>query len=369
MDNKIAYLCLSKSSGGLEYHAVNLSRWMKERGSDILLIISEGSSVKNDIIKNSLKYAEIEKPRKYYAFGKAKKIADLILKNKLKILICGDNNDLNFASLVKIICGKRIKLIYLQQMQIGVKKKDILHNITHSKVDKWVVPLEYLKNNVIEKTNVKAEKISIIKYGTETRKFSQMRDKMSSRKILGLPEESFIIGILGRIDKLKGQDFLIESVQNIRQKYGLNLKLVIAGNPTKDEGEGFLKELEDRIEKYSLQNNVIFKGRVDEPADFYSAIDLFAMSSHSESYGLVTIESMLAGIPIIGTNTGGTPEILKQGEYGILFSQGNVEDFSEKVIDVYRHYDVYLNKAKSAREFAMKEYSHTRECEELEKLF
>lgn len=369
MKKKIAYLCLSVSSGGLEFHAVNLSRWMRARGHDISLIISEGSGIKNEITANSLEYAEIEKPKKYYDFFKARKISNYILKNDIGILICGDNKDLNFASLVKMFSGNKIKLIYLQQMQIGIKKKDILHNITHSKVDIWVTPLEYLKNNVLEMTNVKREKIHIIRYGTEVEKFLNMKGRSEARKMLELPDNAFITGILGRIDRLKGQDFLIEAINYIKQKHGLDLHLMIAGNPTKNEGEGFLNELRERAVKYNLEEKIHFKGRVDELTDFYSAIDLFAMASHSESYGLVTIEAMLAGKPVIGSDTGGTPELLKFGENGILYRQGDVEDFSGKVTDIYGNYEVYLKKANTVRENATTEYTHRAECEELEKLF
>lgn len=369
LKKKIAYLCLSLSSGGLEFHAVNLSKWMKERGRDITLIISKNSGIKSDIISNALAYLEIKKPAKYYDLLKAKKISSYILKNNFEVVICGDNNDLNFASLVKMFCGNKIKLIYIQQMQIGINKKDFLHNITHSRIDFWVTPLGYLKKQVQEKTNVREERIHIIRYGTEVEKFLKIREKSEARKILNLPENKFVIGILGRIDRLKGQDFLIDSVHYIKEKYNPDIHLIIAGNPTKNEGEGLLNELKEKVRDYKLEDSVLFAGRVNENQDFYSAIDLFAMASQSESYGLVTIEAMLSGIPVIGTKTGGTPELLNFGEYGVLYKPGDIEDFTGKVIEIYNNYNKYLKKSVDARENAIEEYSHHTECENLEKLF
>jgi glycosyltransferase involved in cell wall biosynthesis len=341
---------------------------MKERASDITLIISENSGIKDDIIANSLPYVEIKKPVKYYDFPKAKKISAYILKNNIEVLICGDNNDLNFASLVKMFCSNKIKLIYIQQMQIGINKKDLLHNMTHSRIDYWVTPLEYLKKQATEKTNVSEEKIRIIRYGTEVNKFTEMKEKIQARHILNIPENKFVIGILGRIDRLKGQDFLIESVNYIKEKHNLDFYLIIAGNPTKNEGEEFINELKERVKKFKLEKNISFTGRINDSADFYSAIDLFAMASQSESYGLVTIEAMLAGTPVIGTNTGGTPELLNYGEYGVIYKSGDIEDFAGKVIEIYNNYNVYLEKSRAARKNTMQEYSHQTECENLEKI-
>ncbi|MBN1634513.1 MAG: glycosyltransferase family 4 protein [Ignavibacteria bacterium] len=369
MKKKIAYLCLSKSLGGLEYHSVNLVKWLNAREWDITLIISVESSVKLKIVEYSLPYVEIENPKKYYDIFKAKKIANFILKNNIGILICGDNNDLNFASLVRMFCGNKIKLIYLQQMQIGIKKKDLFHNITHSKVDEWVTPLEYLKKQALERTNVKSEKIHIIRYGIEFEKFLDMKDKTEARKIMKLPEKSFIIGMLGRIDRLKGQGFLIEYMNNKGRKTGDGLYLVISGEPTKNEPETYFNELKEKVSKYNLTDSIIFTGNLDNVTDFFSAIDLFVMASESETYGLVTIEAMMSGTPVIGTNAGGTPELLKFGEYGILYEPGNMEDFSVKILNILNDYNFYLDRAGEVREKVLAEYSYHPECEKLEKLF
>lgn len=369
LKKKIAYLCLSRSLGGLEYHSVNIVKWLNARGWDITLIISVESSVKLKIVEYSLTYVEIEKPRKYYDIYKAKKIANFILKNNIGILICGDNNDLNFASLVKMFCGNKIKLIYLQQMQIGIKKKDFFHNITHSKVDEWVTPLEYLKKQALERTNVKSEIIHIIRYGIEFEKFLDMKDKTEARKIMKLPEKSFIIGILGRIDRLKGQEFLIEYMNDNGRKTGTGLYLVISGEPTKNEPETYYKELKEKVSKYDLTGSIILTGNLNNITDFFSAIDLFVMASESETYGLVTIEAMMSGTPVVGTNAGGTPELLKFGEYGVLYEPGNMKDFSVKVLNILNDYNFYLNRAADVREKVLAEYSYHPECEKLEKLF
>ncbi len=368
MKKKIAYLCFSLSYGGLEYHAVELSKWMRERGNDITLIISEKSGIKGDIITNSLPYIEIKKPAKYYDFLKARKISEYILKNNINVIICGDNNDLNFSSLVKMFCGKKIRFIYIQQMQIGVNKKDILHNITHSRIDNWVTPLEYLKKQATERTNIREEKIHVIKYGRKTEEYLKKKDKSEARRIFNLPDNKFVTGILGRIDRLKGQDFLIDAVHYIKEKYNTDIYLLIGGEPTKNEGDEFMNELKKKVHKYKLEEKIIFAGRLNGTTDFYSAIDLFVMASQSETYGLVTIEALLSGTPVIGTNSGGTPELLKYGEYGILYNPGDIEDFTQKVTDIYNNYDIYIEKSRTARINSIQEYSHSAECENLEKI-
>jgi len=362
---RIAVLCLSLSSGGLEYHTVDIANLLAESGTKTVLILSEKSAVKRRISSPMLEFIEIKKPKKYYDLLRAFKLLFFLKKSKITSLICADNNDLNFASLLKSLSGKRIKLIYIQQMQIGINKKDFFHNITHSKVDVWITPLEYLKGQVLKRTNVREDKVRVIRYGSDLLKLKNIKDKKRAREILKLPYDCFLLGILARIDRLKGQEFLVEFMKLFKNNSGFNIGLVISGEVTKNENGKFAEILIEKVINYNLQKKVFFTGHLDDVRDFFSAIDLFIMASDSESYGLVTIEALLSGVPVLGTNSGGTPELLKYGEFGILYEPHNMKDFVSKFSLIYNNYDYFLKRAKIIEEIAEKEYSNTLEREKI----
>ena len=88
------------------------------------------------------------------------------------------------------------------------------------------------------------------------------------------------------------------------------------------------------------------------------------MASKAETFGMVTIESMAAGTPVIGSNAGGTPELLDDGKRGILFETMNAESLSEAIKHFVDKYDYDATKLKAY----VKKYGHHHVCEEVEKL-
>ena len=67
----------------------------------------------------------------------------------------------------------------------------------------------------------------------------------------------------------------------------------------------------------------------------YKALDVFIMSSLSEPYGMVTLEALLSGTNVIGTNTGGTKELLNNGEYGQLILPNDEHQLSKAILEIY----------------------------------
>ena len=102
---------------------------------------------------------------------------------------------------------------------------------------------------------------------------------------------------------------------------------------------------------------------------FYNAIDIFVLASEGETYGMVTIEAMLSGLPVIATKSGGTPEILNFGEFGLLFKHNDIPGFVESVEWILNTPDAAKTMAVKAQTTAIKKFSHLAEIEQIEKVF
>ena len=90
---------------------------------------------------------------------------------------------------------------------------------------------------------------------------------------------------------------------------------------------------------------------------FYDAIDIFALASYSETFGMVTIEAMASKIPIIASNTGGSIEILENGKFGLLYEYNNLNSFCEKVKWILQNKESAIEMAENAQKEAIKTYS------------
>lgn len=142
----------------------------------------------------------------------------------------------------------------------------------------------------------------------------------------GIDHERPILVHIGRVAFEKNIDFLLECVARARRQIP-NLLFIIAG-----EGPA-LPNLKKRVAQLGLEDNVMFIGylRRGQPLwDCYSAADAFVFASHTETQGLVLLEAMALGVPVISTEAMGTLDILAPRK-GALVAQPNVNDFANKI--------------------------------------
>jgi len=178
-----------------------------------------------------------------------------------------------------------------------------------------------------------------------------------------------LLGIIGRIDPKKGQLFLVESLTELRSR-GNAVEVLIFGSATVNEEKSrqYEREIHDVVARNQLEDVVHFVPHRPDVELFYQAIDVFVLGSHSETFGMVTIEAMLSELPIIATESGGTAEILEHGKLGRLYPFENTAVFCEQVAHALRHPDETSEKAKQAREVAKKSYDHSVEKEGFERV-
>ncbi len=124
------------------------------------------------------------------------------------------------------------------------------------------------------------------------------------------------LGIAGRLNAEKGHDVLIRAIRNLSEKFpGVSLKIA---------GDGpLLKDLQALVNECGLSENIVFCGFIEDMASFLKEIDIFVLSSHYEGFGIVLIEAMAAGLPIVATDVGGVREVVDDGKNGIIVPSGS----------------------------------------------
>jgi len=93
-------------------------------------------------------------------------------------------------------------------------------------------------------------------------------------------------------------------------------------------------EAEDEVRKLDLEGRVHFLGKIDNVAPLLASADLFLLPSASESFGLSALEALACGVPVIGTNAGGVPEVVRDGETGVLCAVGDVDGMSQAALSI-----------------------------------
>lgn len=238
-----------------------------------------------------------------------------------------------------------------------------------SKCDLIVVLSEYTKDKLFEHYKIKPEKIHIIPGGVDLSKFEFKENKLAIRKQLGLSEEKFILFTVRNLVPRMGLENLIYAMKEI-VKYAKDIYLIIGG-----KGE-LREELSSLISDLNLTDFVKLQGFIpsEELPHYNQAADFFILpTKYLEGFGLVTVEAMACGTPVLGTPVGGTKEILNKFNPGFLFKDTNPESIADLILEKYKYYkdepDEYKQLSRKCRVFVENNYPWERNIEKTETLF
>ena len=358
---RIGYICGSESWGGLEMNQWRNACWMQERGHQVVVFGKKGSQLENYCLQSSIDFVAIPNYRKYYDFKIAKQLSRLLASWNVTHLILRDVRDMSVSAIAKYWFKHPFKLHYFMEMQLGVKKTNVLHTLRFRQLDTWSCPLNWLEDQVKTMTKMPHNRVCVIPSGIELAPFLTEISQQEARKLMDLPESGILIGLAGRFDPQKGQLLLLEAVQQLPDQH---FGIVLLGEPTHNEGATYHQAMLELIEKAGLTHRVYVRSFRKDIAVFYKSVDAFVMASKAESIGMVTIEAMACGTPVIGSNAGGTPELLQFGQLGYLFETLSSTDLATKISDFlaapHRFSQDELQKA-------MKPFDHHSVCELVEK--
>lgn len=189
------------------------------------------------------------------------------------------------------------------------------------------------------------EKMHTIPCGVDLTLF-QPRDRAAARRRLGLPAEGPVLLWVGRLEKLKGVDILISAVAQLDER---NFTLLIVGG---DERAAELKEeLRAQAEAAGVAANIRFAGAVphDDLPAYYSAADVCVVPSYYESFGLVAVESMACGTPVVASRVGGLVSTVTDGVSGYLIPWRCPEPFAEKLEVLLNNRELRANFSRAAQ--------------------
>jgi D-inositol-3-phosphate glycosyltransferase len=189
------------------------------------------------------------------------------------------------------------------------------------------------------------QKLHTIPCGVDLELFHP-RDRNSDRRALGLPPDQPVLLAVGRLERLKGLDILVEALAQLDDPRPL---LLIAGGDAQS-GE-YREELRAKARDLGVDEDVRFLGPVahERLPMYYSAADVTVVPSYYESFGLVAVESMACGTPVVASRVGGLVSTVTDGVNGYLIPWRCPEPFAEKLEVLLHNPELRANFSRSAR--------------------
>lgn len=219
------------------------------------------------------------------------------------------------------------------------------------KLDKVISPTENIKELLVS-YGVPDEHIVVIPTGIDISKFKKDIEWDLRNEYDILPEEKILL-FVGRLGPEKNIDFLIKIFHKVAYEEK-NTKLVIIGDGVERN------KLEELVIDLNMHDKVIFTGGQprEKVLDAYKQADLFIFASYTETQGLVVLESMAAGTPVVALGKMGVYDLLKhENAGGIMLTELNEDDFTHEILRVLRDNDLYKKLSQNAINFVKENYS------------
>lgn len=169
----------------------------------------------------------------------------------------------------------------------------------------------------LEEAGAPRNHISLVPDGIDVERFSTSRDKVAVRRSLGIPLDAPTFGLFGRVVEWKGTREFVLAAERVLHELP-TAHAVIVGDVS-DGDAGYLREVRQLAEESGFAERIIFTGYRDDIPGLMQALDLVVHTSiRPEPFGMVIVEAMAAGTPVIAANRGGPRDIIRDGESGIL---------------------------------------------------
>jgi glycosyltransferase involved in cell wall biosynthesis len=335
---KVLYIITLLSWGGAQKYVYDLAHGLGN-GADWEPIISGGDQAKGELaekakscglklitIKNLVR--EVSPLKDLMAVWEIKKLIeiqkpDVVHLNSSKAGVVG--------SIAARISKHRAKIIFTchgwvfnENLNPLVKFIYLAMEILTGRFNDKIICLSGLdKKTALAKKITTADKLLVIYNGIEEK--NNFLEKEPARKALGLPPAGIVVGTIGNFFANKGLEYFIEAIEILLSEYKLGATALIIG-----DGEQRQK-LEKLITEKHLEKNIILAGTKKDASQYLKAFDIYLSSSVKEGVPYSIIEAMRAGLPVVATRVGGIPEIINDGQDGLLTETKNPAALAEKI--------------------------------------
>lgn len=313
----IGFYCSSLSKGGLELNTIRYADYMQGAGFRVTLFLVDGSPMFQIAKQKGLDVVAIQRNRRYADLKKAWRLMKHSRTFQITTWWFRDPRDMDLMAWLKTF-APNINLIYHQAMQINHPKKDWVHRWRMSKIDHWICLSEYLKEQVIQFTPYNKENIHVIPLALPDA-------ELASPYGTG----TFHALVVGRWDEQKNQHTVINALQLIHKKYP-QIHLTFVGESTLGESQQYEKENKKKVRHLDLQDHVHFLPFTFDLTSIFAGSHVLIVPSLNETFGMVTIEGMRAGLPLLGANTGGTLDLIVHNQCGDTFAPTDAGMLAEK---------------------------------------
>lgn len=367
MERKIRVLHVAEAAGGVERYLETLFKYSKDKVENILVCSQNYDYEKFKRLADRvivLKMAHDIQPS-----------SDIKVERTLRRIIKQLKPDIVYAHSSKAGAFARIadlglnnKVIYNPHgwafnMQQSAKKQEMykwVEKISAHFCDKIVCISDAERESALREKICKPSKLQVIYNGIDLEEIE--KTVPMSRAQLGIPEDAFVVGMVGRLSKQKAPDTFVKAAKLIKEKIPNAFFLMVGDGKLRDQ-------VEELINQYDLGSSFLITGWVDNPTAYMKVMDVGMLLSRWEGFGLVLPEYMACGVPIVATNVDAIPNIIKNGKNGMLVDRDDYHKAAYAVDRLFKQPDLTSSLVKTADNVVKTKFDGKRVAQNSEQLY
>lgn len=212
----------------------------------------------------------------------------------------------------------------------GVAIQGLLINFFVSKI---LTVSDSIKRFIGRSGHISPEKIETVHLGIDLKEFSTLKKNDAICKEFRIGNDSILIGMIARFQWVKGHYYFLKAARKIKEELPRTRFLVVGAKVFPyGHAKTIPQEITRWIKEFGLEDNVICTGFRDDIPDILSVLDVLVLPSLRESFGLILVEAMAAGVPVVATRTEGAEDIIQDNVSGLLVPIGEADAISKAVV-------------------------------------
>lgn len=362
---RILQISSAKNFGGGERHLADLCRGLAEKGHEIFVAVRPDAGwleklsflPAENILKLPLKNS--------FDIFSARRLARFIREKKIEIAHAHLARDYPIASLAVRFTAPQAKFVLTRHVLFPVKslQRFVLSNAAR------VIAVSSAVEDVLKKT-FPAEKIVSIPNGIEIEKWSNAdhgKLREAFRFEHDISYEAFLIGIIGELKSLKGQEDFVMAARIVAERFPESRFVVIGRDNSFDQN--FRRKLKRLVKIFDLENRFLWLDWVEDTAQALHAMDVYVSASHSESFGLSILEAMASGAGIVATETEGAKQLIENDRTGKLVPVQHPVKLAQAICELLEDKQKNKKFGERAKKIAAENFSLQKMIDETEKLY
>jgi glycosyltransferase involved in cell wall biosynthesis len=211
---------------------------------------------------------------------------------------------------------------------------------------------------------VEQGRVRTIRSGVDTGRYAP-RDRRAARAALQLSDDARLVLFVGNLEPRKQVDVLLRALATVRERVA-GAQLSVVGSGDNAGAQDQTAQLLRLTRELQLEDCVHYTGRVDDTRllDYYAAADVFALSSSSEAQGIVALEAMACGLPVVASAVGGLLGTIEDGHTGFLVPSGEVAPLADRLVQLLNDPALRTSIGSAARKVVEREFSWQRTIED-----